>query len=103
MLPGLLSIDPMTPPLLLFLFRAPLGPPKLRMLTGLVGLNEEAPPGPTRAGLSMYGKRGEAHEAPEKRRENIYIGSLLMLPQRHGAAGCWISGQLVVSVVRFRV
>src|SRR5690349_21598467 len=45
------------PPALLFLLRAPLGP-MLRMLTGLVGLKEAAPPGPTSAGLSMYLEAG---------------------------------------------
>lgn len=65
MLPGLLSIALTTPPALLFLLTPPFGPPVVRMLTGLVGLNEAAPPGPTSAGLSMDGA-GRGEVAAEK-------------------------------------
>jgi hypothetical protein len=60
MLPGLLSMALTTPPALLFLFKPPFAAPMLRMLTGLVGLSEAAPPGPTSAGLSMYQEAGKA-------------------------------------------
>lgn len=108
MLPGLLSMALTTPPALLFLFRPPFAAPPLRMLTGLFGLNEAAPPGPTSAGLSMYGKRGKGDV-------EWYIGKIAGLPahsyflrQQHGCAGlasfdgccgCWWSGLAVPLLV----